>query len=222
MLKVYELDLANFLTAPGLAWQACLKRTGVKLELLTDSDMLLVVEEVIKGGMCYAIHRYAKANNKYMKNYDEKEESSFLEYQDTNNLYGWAIFQKLPVSGFKWLEDASIGEEFMKNYDEDSDKGYILKVNVEYLKKLHDLHSDLAFLPERMKIYKCTKLVCNLYDKENHVVHMRALKQALMHGLKLKKVQKVIQFHQEAWLKPYIDMNTAVRKKAKNNCKLFE
>ena len=154
-----------------------------------------MVEVGIRGGMCHAIHRYAKANNKCMKNYDEKEESSFLEYQDANNLYGWAMFQKLPVSGFKWLEDASIDEEFIKSYDEDSAKGYILKVDVGYLKKLQDLHSDLPFLLERMKINKCTKLVCNLYDKENYVVHIRALKQALMHGLKLKKVHKVIKFY---------------------------
>ena len=102
-------------------------------------------------------------------------------------------------------------KEFMKNYDEDSDKGYILEVDVEYPKTLHDLHSDLLFSPERMKINKCTKLVYNLYDKENYVV------QALNHGLILKKVHRVIQFNQEAWLKPYIDMNTELRKKAKND-----
>ena len=108
-------------------------------------------------------------------------------------------------------------EEFIKNYNEDSDKRYMLKVDVEYPRKLHDLHSHLPFLPERMKINKCTKLVCNLYDKENYVVHIRALKQALMHGLKIKKIHKVIQFYQEAWLKTYIDMNTELRKKTKNN-----
>ena len=106
-------------------------------------------------------------------------------------------------------------EEFIKNYNEDSDKRYMLKVDVEYPRKLHDLHSHLPFLPERMKINKCTKLVCNLYDKENYVVHIRALKQALMHGLKIKKIHKVIQFYQEAWLKTYIDMNTELRKKDK-------
>ena len=125
--------------------------------------------------------------------------------------------QKLPVTGFKWVEDASIDEEFIKNYDEDSDKGYILEVDVEYAKESNDLHNDLPFLPERMKINKCTKLVCNLYDKENYVVHIRVLKQALMHGLKLKKFHIVIRFYQEVWLKPYIDMNTELRKKAKNN-----
>ena len=217
-IKVYELDPAHFLSAPGLAWQTCLKKTGVKLELLTDNDVLLMVEKGIRGGICHAIHRYSKANNKYMKDYNKDEEEAFLEYLDANNLYGCAMSQKLPVSGFKWEKDMSkFTEEFIKNYDEDSDKGYSLEVDVKYPKKLHDLHSDLPFLGERMKINKCTKLVCNLSDKENIVVHIRSLKQALNHGLILKKVHKVIQFYQEPWLKPYIDMNTELRKKAKND-----
>ena len=197
-IKIYELDPAHFLTAPGLAWQVCLKKTDVKLELLTNFSMLLMVEEGIRGGMCHAIHRYAKANNKYMKNYDEKEESLFLEYFDVNNMYGWAMEQNLPVGGFKWVRDVSrIDEDFIKNYDENSDIGYFLKVDIKYRKELHDLHSDLPFLSERMKINKCSKLVCNLYNKKNYVVHIRALKQAIMNGLKLKKVHKVFQFNQE-------------------------
>ena len=110
-------------------------------------------------------------------------------------------------------------KEFIKNYDEDRDKEYILEVDVKYPKKLHDLHSDLPFSPERMKIDKCKKLVCNLCDKKNYAVHIRSLKQALNHGLILKKVHRVIQFNQEAWLKPYIDMNTELRKKAKMTLK---
>ena len=87
-IEIYELDPAHFLSAPGLAWQACLKKTKVKLELLTDIDMLLMVEKGIRGGMCQAIHKYAKANNKYMKNYDKNIESSYLIYLHANNLYG--------------------------------------------------------------------------------------------------------------------------------------
>ena len=114
-LKVYELHLAHFLSLPGLAWQACLKRTNIKLELLTDYDMLLMVEEGIRGGICHAIHRYAKANNKYMNNYDKNEESLYIQYLEANNLYGWEMSQKLPVNGFKWVEDTSeINEEFIK------------------------------------------------------------------------------------------------------------
>ena len=100
-LEIYELDPAHFLSAPGLAWQACLKKTNVKLELLTDNDMLMMFEEGTRGGMCHATYRYAKANNKYMKNYDKNKGSSYIEYLDSNNLYGWAMSQKLPVENFK-------------------------------------------------------------------------------------------------------------------------
>ena len=101
-IEIYELDPAHFLSAPGLAWQACLKNTEVKLELLTDINSLLMVEKGIRSGICHAIHRYAKGNNKYMKNYDKNKESSYLQYLDANNLYGWAMSQKWPVNGFKW------------------------------------------------------------------------------------------------------------------------
>ena len=110
-----------------------------------------------------------------------------------------------------------INEEFIKNYNENNDKGYIVEVDVMYPKKLHDLHSDLPFLPERMEIDKCKKLVCNLYNKKKYVVHINSLKEALNHGLKLKKIHRIIEFNQEAWLKPYIDMNTKLRKIAKND-----
>ena len=187
-LKVYELDPAHFLSLPGLAWQACLKKTSVKLELLTDYDMLLMVEEGTRGGICHAIHRYAKANNKYMKNYDKNEESLYFQYLDANNLYGWAMSQKLSLNGFKWLEDTSgINEEFIKNYDENNDKGYILEVDVKYPKKLHDLHSDLPFLPKRMKIDKCKKLVCNLRNKKKIRRRYKVIKTSIKSWIKIKK-----------------------------------
>ena len=184
--------------------------------------MLLMVEEGIRGGICHSIHRYAKANNKYMKNYNNNEESSYIQYLDANNFYGWGMSKKLPVNGFKWIgnnETAGpvINEDFIKNYDENNDKGYIFKVDVKYPKRLHDLHSDLPFLSERMEINKCRKLVCNLYDKKKYVVHINSLKKALNHGLKLKKIHRIIEFNQEAWLKPYIDMNTELRKLAEND-----
>ena len=172
-----------------------------------------MVEKGIRGGIDHAIHSYAKTNNKYMKINDKNKESSFLEYLDANNLYGWAMSQKLPVNGFKWKTILKFDEDFIKNYG----KGYILEVYVEYPKNLHDLHSDLSFLPERMKINQCSKLACNLYDKNNYVVHIRSLKQALDHELILKKIHRVIQFKQKAWLKEYIDMNTELGKQVKND-----
>ena len=121
--------------------------------------------------------------------------------------------QKLPVNGFKWIEDIpTINEEFIKNYDENNDKGYILEVDVKYPKKLHDLHSDLQYLPRRMKIDKCKKLVCNLQNRKKYVVHIKLLKQALNHGLKLENIHRIIEFNQKAWLKPYIGMNPELRK----------
>ena len=117
-IKTYELDPAHFISLPRLAWQACLKKAGVELELLTDYDMLLMVEEGIRGGICYAVHRYAKANHKYMKNYDKSKESSYIQYLDANNLYGAAMSEKLPINGFKWVNDISgINEKFVKSYD---------------------------------------------------------------------------------------------------------
>ena len=217
-LEVYQLDPAHFLSLPGLAWQACLKKTNIKLELLTDYNMLLMVEEGIRGGIGHSIHRYAKANNKYMNNYDENEESSYIQYLDANNLCGWAMSQKLPVNNFKWIEDTSkINEDFIKNYDENSKKGYFLELDVKYPKKLHGLHSNLPFLPRRIKIDKCKKLLCDLHNKKKYVVHIKSLKQALNHGLKFKKVHRIIEFNQKAWLKPYIDMNTELRKLAKDD-----
>ena len=217
-LKNYELDPAHFVSLPGLAWQACLKKTNVELELLTDYDMLLMVEEGIRGGICHAIQRYAKANNKYMKDYDKKKKSSYIQYLHANNLYGKAMTEKFQVRGFRWMNDISkIDEDFVKDYNKNNNKGSILDVDIDYPNKLNNLHSDLPFLPERMIINNTKKLFCNLNDKKNYIVHINVLKQALDHGLKLRKVHRVIEFDQEAWLKEYIDVNTELRKKVTND-----
>ena len=179
-LKEYEPDSAHFLSLPWCLKKtniACLKKTNIELELLTDYDMLLMVEEGIRGGICHSIHRYAKANNKYIKTYNNNEESSYIQYLDANNLYGWVMSKKLPVNGFKWIDNNEtarpvINEDFIKNYDENNDKGYTFVVDVKYPKRLHELHSDLPFLPERMEINKFKKLVCNLYNKKNYVAHI--------------------------------------------------
>ena len=179
-LKIYEIDPAKFLSTPGLTSQAALKKIKVKLESLTDINMLLMVEKGIKGGICHSIYQYAKANSKYMKDYGKNKELSYIQYWDANNLYGWAMSQKLPLNNFGWIKDTSqFNEDFMKNYNEESDEGYFPEVDVQYLEKLHKLHNDLQFLPERMKTEKVGKLVANLHDKTEY---KRNFNQTLNHG----------------------------------------
>ena len=139
-----------------------------------------------------------------MKDYDKSKKSSYLKFCDANNLYGWPMSQKLPVNNFEWIEDTfQFNEDFIKN---------IMK------KVMNDIFSnDLTLLTERMKLERVKKLVTNLHDKTEYVIHITNLKQALNHGLILKKVHRVIKFHQKAWLKPYIEMNTKLRQKSKNN-----
>ena len=131
-IETYELDPSHFISLPGLAWQACLKKTDVELELLTDYDMLLMIEEGIRGGICQAVHRYAKANNRYIKDYNESKKSSYIQYLDANNLYGAAMSEKLSMNGFKWVSDIlGIDKTFVKSYNKSSSKGYILEVDVD-------------------------------------------------------------------------------------------
>ena len=146
-----------------------------------------------------------------MKDYDEDKELSCLKYWDANNLYGWAMPQKLPVNNFVWIEGISqFNKDFIKFYNEECDKEYFLEVDVQYPEKLQ-------FLPERMKFENFEKLVTNLHDKSEYLIHIRNLKQALNNELVLKKVHRVLKSNQNAWLKPDIDMNTKLRKKTKNN-----
>ena len=124
-----------------------------------------------------------------MKKYDINIISSYLMYLDANNLYGWGMSRKLPVNGFKWVKKLSkFNEDFIKSQYENSNKGYIFEVDVKNSKNVSNLHKDLLFLCETKKIEKCKKLVCNIHNKENYVVHIRALRQALYHGLMLKKI----------------------------------
>ena len=151
-------------------WEAALKKTGVELKLLTDIDMLLMVEKGVRGGICDAIHHYAKANNKYMKDYDKNKEPLCLKYWDVNNLYSHSYIiymsQKLSVNNFEWIEGTShFNEDVIKNCNEKIDEGYFLEVLVQYPKKLEELHIDLPCLPERKKLEKVEKLVTNFHHK---------------------------------------------------------
>ena len=160
-LGIYKPDPAKFLSAPGLVWQVALKKTELKVDLLTNIDMLLMVGKGIRGGICHSIYQYAKANNKYMKDYDKNKESSYIQCRDVNNIYGLAMPRKLPESNFGWIKDTfEFNEDFMKNYIEESDEGHFFKGNacnvgkVMYTEQLCEFDNDLLFLPERMKIEK--------------------------------------------------------------------
>ena len=214
-LRHYSLDPVHFYTSPGLAWKACLKHTGIKLELLTDLDMLLMFEQGIRGGITQAVCKYASANNKYMGDrFDPKSESSYLQYLDANNLYGWAMSQPLPTRGFKWVD---VNPNKISELATRTDKGYLLEVDVSYPKELHSPHNDLPFMCERMEINGVEKLVPNLRDKNNYIIHIQALNQVLQHGLRLDRIHRAIEFDQSPWLKTYIDFNTQLRMAATND-----
>ena len=202
-LENYGLDPLHFYTAPGLAWKACLKKSGVKLKLLLDPDMLLMFERGIRGGITQSVHRWAAANNPYMgSEYDKSKPTKYLQYLDTNNLYGWAMSQPLPTGGFRWFKirkgrsPITIVEELAMR----KDRGYLLEVDVRYPKELHDYHNDLPFMCDKMKINGVEKLVPNLYYKRKYAIHVRALAQALEQGLVLEKIHRCIEFNQSAWM----------------------
>ena len=214
-LKNYGLDPAHFYMAPRLAWKACLKKTRIRLELLLDPDMLLVFERGIRGGITQSVNRWAKANNPYMgSNFAPDKPTKYLQYLDANNLYGWAMSQPLPTGGFKWV---SLKPSKISQLAKRKSKGYLLEVDACYPRELHDSHNDLPFMCERMKINGVEKLIPNLYDKKRYVIHIRALDQALKHGLVLERIHRAIEFKQLAWMKGYIDFNTKLRTAAKND-----
>ena len=205
----YRLDPMFYYTAPGLAWDACLKIAKVRLELLTDYDMLMMVEKGIRGGVSMISTRYGKANNPYMKDYDPDQPTKFISYLDANNLYGWAMSKPLPTDCFRFMNN-----EEMKNWES---MPCILEVDLEYPEHLHDLHNDYPLAPERVTVNKVEKLIPNLNDKKNYVIHHETLKLYLSLGLKLTKIHRGITFDECAWLKPYIDLNTNLRVKATND-----
>ena len=167
--------------------------------------MLMMFEPGIRGGITQSVHRYTSANNKYMdSNYDPYQESSYIQYVDANNLYGWAMSQSLPTGGFKWVD---VKPDEIHKLSKRTDFGYLLEVDVKYPTEIHDSHNELPFMCEKIKINGVTKLTPNLNGKLRYVVHIRALKQALDHGLILEKIHRVIEFEQSAWMKPYIDFN---------------
>ena len=208
-LQNYELDPCWYYTAPGLSYDAMLKTTGVTLELLTDIDMAQMIEKGIRGGVSMISTRHSQANNKYMgSDYDPSKPSKYIQYLDANNLYGWAMSQKLPIGDFRWMTRKQLDKWF--------EYPCILEVDLEYPQELHDLHDDYPLAPELLIVDKVEKLIPNLNNKEKYVIHHEALKQYLELGLKLVKVHRGIKFIEEAFMKSYIDKNTKLRAKAKS------
>ena len=236
-LQYYKLDPCHYFTSPGLSWDAMLKMTDIKLKLITDIDIYQFIEKGMRGGISYIANRHAKANNKYIKTYDKKEPSKYIMYLDANNLYGWAMSQYLPTGNFKWLSQNQIEKTNLDKYTENSEKGLILEVDLEYPQELHDLHNDYPLGPEKIKVAKdmlsdyCKKiadkfnissglvhkLIPTLNDKEKYILHYRNLQSYLSLGLKLKKIHRVLEFNQSPWLKQCIDFNTQKRTYAKNS-----
>ena len=235
-LAYYKLDPCHYFTSPGLSWDSMLKMTDIKLELMTDIDMFQFIEKGMRGGISYISNRFGKANNKYMKEYNEKAPSKYLMYLDANNLYGWAMSQYLPTGNFKWMTKKKISKLDLAKYKENSKKGFILEVDLEYPKELHDLHNDYPSGPEKVKVTEnmlseyckkiaakynistglVSKLIPTLKNKEKYVLHYRNLQLYTDLGLKVTKVHRVLKFNQSPWLKQYIDFNTEKRKNAKN------
>ena len=213
-MENYGLDPAHYLTSPGLAWDAMLKMTKISLELITDIDVQLFIEKGMRGGISYIAHRRAKANNKYMENFNEGEESSYIMYLDANNLYGWAMSKPLPYGNFKWAEPKYVEEK-------KQGIGYTYEVDLEYPDELHNLHNDYPCAAEKIKVTddmlsrycldikkrfkiksgNVQKLIPTLHDKERYVLHEENLKLYLKLGLRFKQVYRVLQFKEKPWLK---------------------
>ncbi|CAH3171239.1 unnamed protein product [Porites evermanni] len=222
-LKHYNLDPAHYYTSPGLAWDACLKETGQKLQLLHDYDKLMMFERGIRGGISHISKRYAEANSKYMKDYNPDKESTYIQYLDGNNLYGCAMSQQLPTHGFSWMKNIT-KEKVMDILDKANHsmsnrgrKGYIFEVDLEYPKKLWKSHNDYPLAPEKMIVNGVEKLICHFKPRKNYVVHYRNLRQYLEMGIRLTAVHRGISFYQSSWMEPYIRKNTELRKTAANS-----
>ena len=207
-LQYYKLDPCHYFTSPGLSWDTMLKMTNIKLELMTDIDMFQVIEKGMHGRVSYIKNRHVKANNKYMKEYNEKVPSKYIMYLDANNLYGWAMSQYLPTGNFKWMTDKEISKIDLGKYKKDGKKGLIPDVDLEYLQELHDLDNNYPVAPEKVKVsndmlsgyckniaekYKISiglvsKLIPTLRDKKEYVLHYHNFQLYLDLGLKIKKV----------------------------------
>ena len=233
-IKYYELDPCHYFSSPGLSWDAMLRMTGIELEKISDIDKYLFIEKGTRGRISYIAKRYAKANNKYMNDYNPKELSTLITYLDKNNLYGWAISEYLPYEKFEWVKN--VDELDVMSINKKTDVGYFLEVDLEYPNELHELHNDYPLAPEKLSVSNnmlsayfkkiaaendivrnVKKLIPNLNNKTKYVLHYRNLQLYLSLGMKLTKIHRALHFKQSDCMKKYIDFNTKKRKNAANN-----
>ena len=233
--KYYELDPCHYFSSPGLSWDAMLKMTGVKLEKISDIGKYLFIEKGSRGRISYIAKRYAKANNKYMSDYDSNKPSIVITYLGKNDLYGWSVSEYLPYKEFKWLEN--VDNLDVMSINEKSEMGYFLEVDLEYPDELHELHNDYPLAPEKLvvtndmlskyckeiadeyniKVGDVKKLIPNLRNKTKYVLHYKNLQFYLSLGRRLIKIHRVLKFKQSDWMKKYIDFNTEKRKNGTND-----
>ena len=210
LMATHGLDLLHFFSLPGFSWQALLKYTGQRLELISDKDMFDFVQKGMRGGISSIITRYAKANNPYMGDkYDSSKETSYIQYLDANNLYGWAMSKPLPVGGFEWV--------FPKTIEDLKDVPCFVMCDLEIPKNLFDKFSELVPAPEKIVVNKVEKLIPNLRPKKEYVCHINNLKQYSKLGVVVTKIHKALKFEERPWMKSYIDLNTDFRTKATND-----
>lgn len=219
-IDTYKLDPCHYVGTPSFGWDAMLLKTKVELDLMTDCDMYQFFERGIRGGQSVIFKKYAKANNKYLNDYNPEEKSTYISYLDANNLYGVSMSCKLPYGDFEWVkgEDLSIND-IMKYNEETDDIAYVLEVDLEYPDELHELHNDYPLACERYqpKGDNCYKLCGTFHDKKDYIVHIKNLQLYLKLGLRLKRINRAVRFSQSSWLKEWIDLNTNFRKVAKND-----
>ena len=228
--KMYNLDCEYYYTSPGLSFDAMLKYTKQELELITDLDQYLFVENGIRGGVSQISTRHAISNNKYMSSYDKTKDDSYIFYGDANNLYGYGMSTYLPTDSFKWNDDEWNVEKIMSLNDE-ATTGYLFEVDLKIPEAKHDYFNDYPLCPENISIkksdlnvwqqenYKETnvkKLCLTLYDKKKYIINYRYLKLVLSLGYQLENIHRVLQYSQSNFLKRYINLNTNARKNAKN------
>ena len=230
-IKYYELDPCHYFSSPGLSWDAMLKMTAIELEKISDIDQYLFIEKGTKGGISYIAKRYAKANNKYMNDYEPSKPSTFITYLDKNNLHVWVMSEYLPYKKFEWVKN--VDELDVISINKKIDVGYFLEVDLEYPNELHELHNDYPLAPEKLAVsnnmlsVNCKKiadeydikdgnvkkLILNLGNKSKYVIHYKNLQLYLSLGMKLTKINRALQFKQSDWMKTYTDFNTEKRKK---------